>query len=300
MSIELVEAIINGDLVNAQDIFEQRLNDIQENKLYEEKRRFAAINEIVKPVKGKPGEFKGSNTKKDWAKYRKQNPTLSVHGTPDNPRARTPAEKKEKTSTGAMTKHGLAVRRKRGYLKAGEAIPAKKFIDAVSSYLEKKKGLSEEDFMGSSIERLKRAQKAPEPPRDTTTIGGKETTSSTLDTKKLSDAGKRKSYGPKKSYMDVKKLTSYGQRGASDDSISSGMRRTLRQKHRETTGVTLGSLAKKSFGKAFQPGKSLSGRYRSLSRAAKLASKTTAGRVVVGTAKRVGGGLADIGSQLEE
>lgn len=42
MSIELVESIINGDYVSANELFEQRLNDIKEKKLYETKRMVAA------------------------------------------------------------------------------------------------------------------------------------------------------------------------------------------------------------------------------------------------------------------
>ena len=42
MSRELLESIINKDYVNAQSIFESKLNDIRDQKLYEEKRRLAA------------------------------------------------------------------------------------------------------------------------------------------------------------------------------------------------------------------------------------------------------------------
>ena len=44
-SKELVESILTGDMVSAKKLFESRLESIKENKLYEEKRRIAAINE---------------------------------------------------------------------------------------------------------------------------------------------------------------------------------------------------------------------------------------------------------------
>lgn len=44
-SKELVESILTGDMVSAKRLFESRLESIKENKLYEEKRRLAALNE---------------------------------------------------------------------------------------------------------------------------------------------------------------------------------------------------------------------------------------------------------------
>lgn len=42
MSRELVESIINGDYVSANELFESKLNDITENKMYEMKRMSSA------------------------------------------------------------------------------------------------------------------------------------------------------------------------------------------------------------------------------------------------------------------
>lgn len=48
MSIELINSIIDGNYVLANQLFEERLSDIQEKKLYEVKRMFAAnLNEVL-------------------------------------------------------------------------------------------------------------------------------------------------------------------------------------------------------------------------------------------------------------
>lgn len=139
MKKNLVEHIIDEEYVEASDIFAGTLSSILEQKLYEMKRSIE-LTEVVKPTgkKDKDGNptFTGYNTKADWAKYRKQNPQMSVHGTPDNPKARAPAEKKEKTSTGTITKYGLAQRRKRGYLQAHPALKGLEFIEKVAKYKE--------------------------------------------------------------------------------------------------------------------------------------------------------------------
>lgn len=136
MSKQLIESIIDGNYISAEHYFHDRLNTIMEQKLFEEKRRLAAINELVRPDPNRPGQFVGQNTKADWAKYRKQNPQLSFHGTPDNPKAKAPTEKREKTSTGSLTKHGLAARRKRGYIQAHPATKSLEFIRRVRKYKE--------------------------------------------------------------------------------------------------------------------------------------------------------------------
>lgn len=126
MSIELIESIVNGDYVSANELFEERLADIQEKKLYEVKRMIAAMNEVVKPVPGKPGEFQGANTKADWAKYRKQTKL------PKRKFAEPPA-----TPFGAgkkLSKGDIERRREAGYVKAEPAIRAKRFVDAVIRY----------------------------------------------------------------------------------------------------------------------------------------------------------------------
>lgn len=126
MSIELIESIVNGDYVSASELFEERLADIQEKKLYEVKRMIAAMNEVVKPVPGKPDEFQGANTKADWAKYRKQTKL------PKTKFAEPPA-----TPFGAgkrLSKGDIEKRREAGYVQAHPAIRAKKFIDAVIKF----------------------------------------------------------------------------------------------------------------------------------------------------------------------
>lgn len=45
MSKELVESILTGDMVSAKELFESRIEQIKENKLYEEKRRISSLNE---------------------------------------------------------------------------------------------------------------------------------------------------------------------------------------------------------------------------------------------------------------
>lgn len=48
MSIDLINSVIDGDYVSANRLFEERLSDIQEKKLYEVKRMFAAeLNEVL-------------------------------------------------------------------------------------------------------------------------------------------------------------------------------------------------------------------------------------------------------------
>lgn len=139
MKKNLVEHIIDEEYVEASDVFAGTLSSILEQKLYEMKRSID-LTEVVKKTRKKDVDgnpvYTGQNTKADWAKYRKQNPSMSFHGTPANPKAKAPAEKKEKTSTGSITKYGLAQRRKRGYMQAAPAINAVNFIKAVRKYKE--------------------------------------------------------------------------------------------------------------------------------------------------------------------
>lgn len=141
MKKNLVEHIIDEEYVEASDVFAGTLSSILEQKLYEMKRSID-LTEVVKKTRKKNEDgnpvYTGYNTKADWAKYRKQNPSMSFHGTPANPKAKAPEEKKEKTSTGTITKYGLAQRRKRGYLPAADAINAMNFIKGVQSHLRSK------------------------------------------------------------------------------------------------------------------------------------------------------------------
>jgi hypothetical protein len=174
MPKNLVEHIIDGEFVEAQANMRSLLDDIVEQKLFEMKRSID-LTERVEATGGHDEDgnplFKGQNNKSDWKEYRKQNKGMSFYGTPSNPRARASKNKHEKTSTGSLTKHGIAMRRKRGYLPANDAINAKKFIDGVSDYLEKKKGLKETasykrpkipKFLSGTDARRRRASSAPD------------------------------------------------------------------------------------------------------------------------------------------
>ena len=128
---DLINHILNEDYVEAKKIFESRMEDIKEKKLYEVKRSMDIV-EVVTAVKGKPGQYKGVNTPKDWAKYRKQNPALGMHEI--KPGVKASVDKHEKTASGGLTKHGIEVRRKKGYMQAYPATKALEFIKAVTKY----------------------------------------------------------------------------------------------------------------------------------------------------------------------
>lgn len=128
---DLIDHILNEDYVEAKKIFESRMEDIKEKKLYEVKRSMD-IAEVVSPVKGKPGQFKGQNTPKDWAKYRKQHPSLGMHEI--KPGVKASVDKHEKSASGGLTKHGIEVRKKKGYIQAYPATKALEFIKAVTKY----------------------------------------------------------------------------------------------------------------------------------------------------------------------
>ena len=132
---DLVESILTGDNVEATKLFESHMDTILEKKLYEVKRSIQ-ISEIVTPVKGKPGQFKGQNTKADWARYRKEHPSFGMHDVPT--KAGKPKKQKapehEKTSSGGLTKKGIEARRKKGYVKAFGALKGLEFIKKVTHY----------------------------------------------------------------------------------------------------------------------------------------------------------------------
>lgn len=120
---DLVENILIGNHVEAGKLFESHMESILEKKLYEIKRSIA-ISEVVKPVKGKPGEYTGQNSPKDWAKYRKQHPSFGMYDVPGKKPGtikRNKPPKHEKTASGGLTKHGIEVRRKAGYVPAHKA-----------------------------------------------------------------------------------------------------------------------------------------------------------------------------------
>lgn len=132
---DLVESILTGDNVEASKLFESHMDTILEKKIYEIKRSIQ-ISEVVTPVKGKPGQFKGQNTPADWAKYRKQHPSFGMHDVPtkEGKPKKQKAPEHEKTASGGLTKAGIEARKKRGYVKAYPAVKAKEFIDKVIHY----------------------------------------------------------------------------------------------------------------------------------------------------------------------
>ena len=116
---KLLESILNGDYNSANELFEERMVELQEKKLYEFKRSIQ-LSEVVTPVKGKPGQFKGQNTAKDWAKYREQHPSFGMYDVPTKtgkPKKSKPPSH-EKTASGGLTAKGIAVRKKKGYVQA--------------------------------------------------------------------------------------------------------------------------------------------------------------------------------------
>lgn len=125
MSRELVESILAGDFVCANELFEEQLNILREQKLYEEKRRMAA--------KEKPFT---QNTKADWAKYRKQNPSVKWD---ENKEGKKVAEKPKATPLGKggkLSASDIKARRKAGYMQAAPALNALEFIKRVKKYKE--------------------------------------------------------------------------------------------------------------------------------------------------------------------
>ena len=116
----LIDSILDGNYIQANELFEERMEQIAEKKLYENKRMMQT--EVVKPVKGKPGEFTGQNTPADWAKYRKAHPALGMYDTP--------------SSKGKKPESKVAKQRKAGYVKAEPALKALEFIKRVRKYKE--------------------------------------------------------------------------------------------------------------------------------------------------------------------
>jgi hypothetical protein len=161
---DLVESILTGDNVEASKLFESHMDTILEKKLYEIKRSIE-ISEVVTPVKGKPGQFKGQNTKTDWAKYRKEHPSFGMNDVPTKtgkPKKQK-APEHEKTSSGGLTKKGIEARRKRGYIQAHPASKIKEFLDKLSHY--KKTGEITEGEFGGLAGLTKHAQAVTKQPK---------------------------------------------------------------------------------------------------------------------------------------
>ena len=287
----LVESIIADDLVSASEIFESRIAEIMEAKLYEKKRSIQ-IGEVVTPVKGKPGEFKGQNTPKDWAKYREQHPSFGMHDVPTKTgkpkKAKAPSH--EKTASGGLTAKGIAVRKKAGYLQAHPALKAKEFIDKVIHYhktgeiIEEgmyKPGELDPDIVASKIKAAKASKKPRLQP-------------GALGTGSKGKKGKEKPTPAGTQRGFTAPLTRAG------PGAQRGFTAPLKGPEK-TPEKDYGGLAKQNIQKALGSGTSFSGRVRALKRAGKAASMTTTGRVAgaVGgrLAKGAGAALSDFGSQ---
>ena len=121
MSKELVESILNGDYVSANELFEQRLADIQEKKMYEMKRMIAAeMNEVFGM-----GMTKAEIEAKKKAGYKKASDVLSDPRDIKLPlfgqQKSTPKKKKKRVSEETLDESGLgdAVRAAHALRKAG-------------------------------------------------------------------------------------------------------------------------------------------------------------------------------------
>ena len=272
------------------------------------------MSEVVTPVKGKPGQFKGQNTAKDWAKYRQHHPSFGMNDVPTKTgkpkKAKAPSH--EKTASGGLTAKGIAVRKKAGYLQAHPALKAKEFIDKVIHYhktgeiIEEgmyKPGELDPDIVASKIKAAK-ASKKPRLQPGALGTGSK----GKKGKEKPTPAGTQRGFtapltraGPGAQRGFTAPLKGPEKTPEKDDGVTPGMRKVLRQKYREKAGVTAGGLAKQNIQKALGSGTSFSGRVRALKRAGKAASMTTTGRVAgaVGgrLAKGAGAALSDFGSQ---
>lgn len=165
----LIESIINKDYVAADMQLHERLKYIREKKLYEEKRIIAALHEVVKPVRGKPGQFTGSNTKADWAKYRKQHKRIKWD---QNKQGEKVAEKPNPTPIGKggkLSAGDIKARRKAGYIQAHPAIKSLEFIRAVRKYKETGK-INEQEGKAGPFQQKYSSEFDTEIPRDPSSI----------------------------------------------------------------------------------------------------------------------------------
>lgn len=136
---KLVESILDRDYVTALELFEERVADIAEKKLYEVKRSMN-ISEIVRAtgklnVDGNP-EYEGQNTKADWAKYRKQNKSVRWNQNKEGKKVTSDRKATPLGKGGKLSADDIEYRRKEGYLQADQAINATKFLRAVRKYRE--------------------------------------------------------------------------------------------------------------------------------------------------------------------
>lgn len=110
----LIESINKTDYLAAKQIIESRLADIAEQKIFERKVLVAEKTWVA-------------NSKDDWAKYRKQNPSLA----PDQD-SKGNTIKTNTTShnmANGMSKQDIARRKMKGYVKAADALKSPGGVD---------------------------------------------------------------------------------------------------------------------------------------------------------------------------
>ena len=97
---KLLESILEGDFISANELFEERMVELQERKMYEAKRSIAAK---MYEAKRKYGHYM---SKDDWAKWRKSHPSLGAYDTP--------------TTKGKKPESGVEQRKRLGFVKASD------------------------------------------------------------------------------------------------------------------------------------------------------------------------------------
>lgn len=169
---DLVRTIINRNFIDANGLFEERLDNIIEHKLLEKKRQLAEAN-------GPDGKWLYNN-KADWAKYRKQNPARGFHQ--DAKGNEVPKTKGETKIGGGLTKQAIQDRKDSGYIKADTYLKAKEFIRRVRKYKEtgkineeeradlKAKVANRQRSDAEDVAAINKAKNTQEPPRDATNM----------------------------------------------------------------------------------------------------------------------------------
>lgn len=129
---KLVESILSQDLVSANEMFSETMNEIVEQKFYEIKRSIELCEEDEKPLYG----TKENPSKEHWAKYREGKSPIGAYDTPKG-KVR-PSRRIHKTGamSGALTSYGIKQRKKEGYISAHPLLRGLKFIDAVKKHME--------------------------------------------------------------------------------------------------------------------------------------------------------------------
>lgn len=99
MSRDLIESIIAKDLVSANEMFESKLAEIQEKKLLEVKRMYAAnLDEVLGPWQpgGHPDDLRAKGFKKAAPELERRDAEKEVEAPPE------PKKKKEKKKVGLL------------------------------------------------------------------------------------------------------------------------------------------------------------------------------------------------------